>query len=52
MDYDQRTRRHKIEMLPTDMAAKLVYEWVKTDHITLREFRELVPRITKLEIVP
>ena len=37
----------KLQKLNIDERAKLIWMWIKQDHINLKEFKELLPYITE-----
>lgn len=41
IDYSQQLRKEKIEPLSYEQAEKQLFEWVKTNVISLREFKQL-----------
>ena len=45
--YSQRERVTKISEKNTDEAFKLIYQWVKEDDISLKEFKELTKHLNE-----
>lgn len=47
--YDQRKRLDKLETVDHAGGMKLIFEWVKTGHVNVKEFIALIKANDKLE---